>query len=105
MMTSLAQFKRLAVVGARFERVFVDGDGQPTASATLIVNHVQSNAVAFRADPDDASTEYANRSWFWFPKGKRVRFEEGRMILLDLDGNPRMTLEYLGDQPTARTFE
>jgi hypothetical protein len=99
MITSLAQFKKLAVIGARFERVFAAGDsprGKPATPAVRIVNYTQSNAVAFRVNPDNPSAENSNRSWFYFPKAKNARFENGKLVTLGLDGQPILTLEYLG---------
>jgi hypothetical protein len=92
-MNSMADFKRLAVVGGQFERAFIDSN-VPTSIRT--VNHVQSNAVTFRADPGNPSAAPCNRSWFYFPKAKDCRFEDDTLVVLDLDGNPRLTLRYLG---------
>jgi hypothetical protein len=93
-MNSMADFKRLAIIGAQFERTFIGSD-VPTSIRT--VNHVQSNAVTFRADPDNPSAAHCNQSWFYFPKAKDCRFENGDLIVLDLQGNPRLTLRYIGD--------
>jgi hypothetical protein len=46
-MNSMADFKRLAIVGAQFERCFSDNTA-PAAIRT--VNHVQSNAITFRSN-------------------------------------------------------
>lgn len=96
-MKSFAEFKRLAVVGAKFERTFIGytpKDADQTAIRT--VNHVQSNAIAFRADEDNESTERGNRAWFWFPKAGNYKIENGILVLLDMEGKPRMTLRPVG---------
>lgn len=92
-MRTFADFKRLAQVGARFERVF---HGNPENPPTKIrtVNHVQGNAITFRINEENSSSERSNRSWFWFPKSrKEYRIENGTLVLLNVHGNPRMTLK------------
>ena len=92
-MQTFADFKRLAQVGAQFERTFMGNPpkGQE-ATAIRTVNHVQSNAIAFRADESNSSSEPSNRAWFYFPKAGAYRLENGLLILLDIYGNPRMSL-------------
>jgi hypothetical protein len=72
-MNSMADFKRIAVVGAQFERTFIGSD---VPNSIRTVNHVESNAVTFRADPGNPSAAPCNRSWFYFPKAKDCRFRQ-----------------------------
>jgi len=91
---NLADFKRRAVPGARFLRSF---PGRDTPSRIVTIAHAQSNAVVFppigvEATPDIlkriADNPGRNGSWFWFPKAKHCRFEDGAMIVLDSEGRP-----------------
>ena len=96
-MKSLADFKRLAVTGALFERSFPNNvrvsDGKTLPPSLRKVSHVQSNAVAF-VEPHEEDGQ--QRSWFYFPKTKRLRFDDGVMTLLYDDGTPCLTLKHVG---------
>jgi len=89
---SLADFKRFARPGARFLRRFPDSE---TRSRIVTVAHVQSNAVAFptgEASTDEiahvAANPHRHGSWFYFPKAKHCRFEDGELIVVTPDGHP-----------------
>lgn len=90
-MKTLADFKRLAVVGAQFNRGFSQ---KPMGSAIKdwempllrTVCHRQSNAIAFaindtpemRADAAAWSSPN-NRAWVWFPEAADLKFVDGVM--------------------------
>ena len=89
---SLADFKRFARPGARFVRRFPDAGAK---SRIVTVAHAQSNAVAFptgMATPDEMARVAANParhgSWFYFPKARDCRFEDGEMIVVTREGRP-----------------
>ncbi len=89
---SLADFKRCAKPGARFTRRFPGAD---TKARIVTVAHVQSNAVAFppgAATPEEIARVAANParhgSWFYFPKARDCRFEDGELIVVTPDGHP-----------------
>jgi hypothetical protein len=81
-MNSLADFRRLAVVGARFLRTF---PGSETPPVIREITHRQSNAVCFGAE----------KSWFHFPKASGLRFENGVMQWVRDDGCVLITLEHI----------
>ena len=89
-MKSLADFKRLAKEGALFERTFLDGTNIPPKIRK--VAHVQSNALTF-VEPHQ--TDRSHMAWFYFPKTKYLRFQNGVMTILTDDGTPRMMLKHL----------
>jgi hypothetical protein len=82
-MKTLADFKRVAVVGACFERSFPPRPDIPPAIRE--VTHRQSNAVCLGQE----------RAWFHFPKASDLLFENGMMIILDIDAKPRLTLRHI----------
>jgi hypothetical protein len=102
---SLADFKRRAVPGSRFLRSF---PGRDTPSRIVTVAHAQSNAVVFPPNgfeptPDIlkriAENPGRNGSWFWFPKAKHCRFEDGAMIVLDTEDRPFIAFALIVDDP------
>ena len=98
-MKTLAEFKRLAVIGACFRRTFVDNigaNGKEAPPMLRIVNHAQCNAVAFRVDNNNPSTQNNNRAWLYLDEPRYRRFEDGKLVFLSHDGSPRMIIEYLG---------
>ena len=89
---SLADFKRFAKPGTRLLRRFPDADAKPRI---VTVAHAQSNAVAFPtgdATPEEMARVAANParhgSWFYFPKAKACRFENGEMTVVTPEGHP-----------------
>jgi len=99
-MQSLADFKRFAKPSARFLRRFPDAGAKPRI---VTVAHAQSNAVAFptgEATPEDIARVAANPSrhgsWFYFPKAKHCRFEDGEMIVVTPEGHPLIAFRPLG---------
>jgi hypothetical protein len=100
---NLADFKRRAVPGARFLRSF---PGRETPSRIVTVAFAQSNAVVFPLNgveptPDVlkriADNPGRNGSWFWFPKAKHCRFEDGAMIVLDAEDRPIVAYALIAD--------
>lgn len=103
---SLADFKRRAQVGARFVRSF---PGQEVQGRIVTVAYVQSNAIVFPPSHDEATPEVLARvaenpqrhgSWWYFPKADRCRFEDGQMIVLDLEDRPLIAFRPLDDGET-----
>lgn len=97
---SLADFKRFAKPGARFLRRFPGAD---TKSRIVTVAHTQSNAIVFptgEATADELARVAANParhgSWFYFPKAKDCRFEDGEMIVVTTEGHPLIAFRPLG---------
>lgn len=101
-MRTLADFKRRAVLGAQFVRSF---PGQAKEPRLVTVAHVQTNAVVFppvgcQATPEIlahiAENPQGRGSWFHFPMARRCRFENGEMIVLDLEGRPYIAFKPAG---------
>ena len=97
---SLADFKRFAKPGARFLRRFPNASAKPRI---VTVAHVQSNAVAFptaEATAEEMARVAANAarhgSWFYFPKARDCRFEDGEMIVVTPEGHPLIAFRPLG---------
>jgi hypothetical protein len=106
---SLADFKRRARPGARFLRHFPKGDAKPRI---VTVAHAQSNAVAFpagEATAEEMARVVANPnrhgSWFYFPKAKECRFEDGEMIVVTPEGNARIAFRPLAPDEGTDTAE
>lgn len=98
-MRTLADFKRRAVPGAQFIRSF---PGQAKEPRLVTVAHAQTNAVVFppagcQATPEIlahiAENPQGRGSWFHFPKASHCRFEDGEMIVLDLEGRPSIAFK------------
>ena len=106
---SLADFKRFAKPGARFVRRFPDASAKPRIVA---VAYAQSNAIAFptgEATPDEIERVAANParhgSWFYFPKAKACRFEDGEMIVVNPEGHPLIAFRALAPDESVDAAE
>ena len=104
---SLADFKRLARPGARFLRRFPEGGAKPRI---VTVAHAQTNAVAFpagEATAEEMARVAANPnrhgSWFYFPKARECRFEDGEMIVVTPEGHPRIAFKPLAPDQSVDT--
>ena len=69
----------------------------------ITVAHTQSNAIVFptgEATADELARVAANParhgSWFYFPKAKDCRFEDGEMIVVTTEGHPLIAFRPLG---------
>lgn len=97
-MKTLADFKKLARPGARFLRSF---PGSEVPSRIVMVAVVRSNALVF--PPGNASVEHIRSnpekhgSWFYFPKARNCRFENGAIVVMDDLGRDSIAFLPLAD--------
>jgi hypothetical protein len=107
-MQSLADFKRRAKPGARFERRFLS---DPVKPRIVTVAYTQSNAAVFVPQGFEPAPEIlaeiaqnpqAYGSWFYFPKARACRFKDGELIALDSEGRPFLAFKPVSDAETHR---
>ncbi len=107
-MQSLADFRRRAKPGDRFERRFLTDPAEPRI---VTVACTQSNPTVFVPQGLDPTPEilakiaqnpHAYGSWFYFPKAKACRFKNGELIVLDREGRPFLAFKPVSDAEAHR---
>jgi|GEM_PF-6833004 len=96
-MQSLSDFKRKAVVGAKFIRRFPENPTIPERIAA--VAHRQSNAVVFPIGNTTIEqvkeNPHQSGCWFYFPKAGNCFFENGVMTVKNDFGSALLSYEFI----------